>query len=131
MPDSETGTQRILVVEDEPHISQICERVLTAEGFEVELAADGSIAQIIIDKGKHDLYLIDMRTPLMSGKELYQWMKEKYPDSAKRVVFTTGDMMSGDTQSFLKEAARPFLPKPFTPDELKNAIIEALRQMES
>ena len=66
----------------------------------------------------------------MNGKELYQWLKEKHPKVADRVIFTTGDMMGGDTQIFLEQTDRPFLPKPFTPDELKAVVRETLKEVE-
>jgi CheY-like chemotaxis protein len=60
----------------------------------------------------------------MNGRELYQWLQEKHPQLATGVIFTTGEMMGGDIQSFLEQAARPFLPKPFTPDELRAIVRE-------
>lgn len=123
------GAKRILVVEDEPSISQVCQRVLTSEGFEVEIAVNGRVAQDMIKKEQYDLCLIDIRTPTMNGKELYQWLKEKYPRLTSRVIFTTGDVMREDISNFLEQAARPFLPKPFTPDELRAIIREALKQI--
>ena len=62
----------------------------------------------------------------MSGMELYQWIMEKHPDLANGVIFTSGDVMGGNIQDFLKHAARPFLPKPFTPDELRTTLREVL-----
>ena len=124
------GAKRILVVEDEPAISDVCRRVLTSEGFEVDIAINGKIAQDMIEKKQYDLCLSDIRTPEMNGKELYQWLKEKHPELANRVIFTTGDVMSGDTQSFLEQAARPFLPKPFTPGEIRTVVQEALKEVE-
>ena len=56
--------------------------------------------------------------------------KEEYPRLVERVIFTTGDAMSGDVQNFLGLAGRPFLPKPFTPDELRMIVVETLRQIE-
>ena len=124
MKNSSAGLKRILVVEDEPAISDVCQRVLTGEGFEVDIAVDGKVAQDMIEEKRYDLCLIDIRTPTMNGKELYQWLKEKNPQLATRVIFTSGDVMGGDIQSFLEHAARPFLPKPFTPDELKAILRE-------
>lgn len=54
---------RMLVVEDEPSTSQVCLIVLTSEGFEVNTAVDGKIAQDILEKKQYDLCLIDIRTP--------------------------------------------------------------------
>jgi CheY-like chemotaxis protein len=110
--------KKILVVEDEPSISSICERVLTSEGCEVDIAVNGEIAQNMIESKGYDFCLIDIKTPAMNGKELYQWLAEKHTHLANGVVFTTGDVMDEDIQSLLKRTDRPFLPKPFTPDDL-------------
>ncbi len=125
MKSSASG--KVLIVEDEPQISRVCERVLTGEGLEVDIALDGKIAQGMIEKKDYDLCLIDMRTPAMSGKELYYWLKEKHPQMAEGVIFTTGDVMGEESRSFLEQTARPFLPKPFTPEELRVIIKETLR----
>jgi len=130
MKRQDTGTKRILVVEDEPAISDVCRRVLTDEGFDVEIAVNGIIAQDMIRNKQYDLCLIDIRIPKMNGKELYQWLKEKHPEIASRVIFTTGDVMDGDIQSFLEQVDRPFLPKPFTPDELIAIMRETLKEIE-
>lgn len=120
------GVKRILVVEDEPAISDLCRRLLAGEGFEVDIAINGKAAQDMIgERDDYDLYLIDIRTPEMTGPELYEWLKAKHPQMASRVIFTSGDVMRGDTGAFLERAGRPFLPKPFRPDELKAIVAEA------
>ncbi len=129
MNNFSVGTKRVLVVEDEPVISEACRRILTGEGFEVDIAVNGRVAQDILEEKQYDLCLLDIRTPEMNGIELYQWLKEKYPQQAERVIFTTGDVMGGDTITFIEQTGRPYLPKPFTPDELKATVREALRQI--
>ena len=124
------GVKRILIVEDEPAICDLCQRVLTSEGFEVDIAVNGKVAQDMLEEKQYDLCLIDIMLPAMDGKELYQWLKEKHSRLANRVIFTTGDVMGGDTQSFLEQAAKPFLPKPFAPDELKAIVRETLKEVE-
>lgn len=74
--------------------------------------------------------MVDIRTPVMNGKQLYQHMLEEHPELAAMVIFSTGDMINGYTLHFLELAGRPFLAKPFTPTELKNIVNEALRQNE-
>lgn len=115
-------SKRILVIEDEPGISRVCARTLGAEGFLVDTASNGKVALDILKKKGYDLCLIDIRTPEMNGIELFQHLKQKYPEMTSRVIFTTGDVLSGNIQAFLKKANRPFLPKPFTPDELRAIV---------
>ena len=126
MPESDV--KRILVIEDELAICTLCQRVLTREGFEVDIAVNGKEAQDMIEKRQYDLYLLDIRMPVMTGEELYQWLQEKHPQLISRVIFTSGSVVTGDTQSILEQTGRPYLPKPFTPAELIAIVSEVLRQ---
>ena len=130
MTNSSAGVKRILVVEDEPGINEVCQRVLTSEGFEVDIAVNGKVAQDMLEEKQYDLFLFDIKLPVMNGRELYQCIQEKHPKSIDRVIFTTGDVMGGDIRSFVEQTGRPFLPKPFTPDELRTIVRETLRQLE-
>ena len=126
MKNPVSSVKRILIVDDEPVIRELCQRVLTEEGFEVDVASDGRIAMAMISEQEYDLYLFDIKMPLMNGKELYEWLQEVYPSSASRVIFTTGSAIGKDTQNFLQRRGRQVLPKPFTPDELRTTLREAL-----
>ncbi|MFC2047302.1 response regulator [Chloroflexota bacterium] len=130
MTELYTDAKRALVVEDEPAISEVCRRVITAEGIKAEIAINGEVALDMIEEKHYDLCLIDIRTPLMNGKELYLWMEEKHPQLTNGVIFTTGDMMDDDTKDFLEQADKLFLPKPFAPNELRIVLREALKQIE-
>lgn len=129
MKSSDKETGRVLVVEDEPVISRICSQALRGQGFTVDIAANGSIAEGMLGEREYDLVLIDIRTPVMNGKQLYQTILQQHLGLADRVIFTTGDVLAGDTKSFLEQSGRLFLPKPFTPDELKTIVEEALRRI--
>jgi CheY-like chemotaxis protein len=124
----ELGRQNksILVVEDEPAICQVCSRTFIGEGFEVDIAANGSLAEDILEKKKYDLILIDIRTPVMNGKQLYQSILRRHQDMVNGVIFTTGDVLGSDLKSFLDKSGRLFLAKPFTPDDLRNTVDKAL-----
>jgi len=131
MENSSAGVKRILVVEDESGIRQVCQRVLTSQGYQVDFAPNGAIAEDMLMKENYDLLLVDIKTPVRNGKEFYQNIKDikdKYSKLLSRVIFTTGDVISDDTQSFLKQAGRPFLLKPFTPDELRAIVRESLNR---
>jgi CheY-like chemotaxis protein len=126
MKPTEGQSPRILVVEDEPAICQVCLRTLTAEGFEVDIAVNGAIAGKMLGEKKYDLCLIDIRTPIMNGRELYQHIRDQYPNFTGKIIFTTGDVLDEKLASMLNRAERPYLPKPFTPDELKTIVKKTL-----
>jgi DNA-binding response OmpR family regulator len=114
--------RRILSVEDEPSIRQVCQRVLTSQGYQVDFAQNGVAAESMLMKADYDLLLVDIKTPVMDGKQLYRYIEKRYPKLAGRVIFTTGDVIGDDTQSFLEQTGRPVLLKPFSPDELKAMV---------
>jgi DNA-binding response OmpR family regulator len=117
---------KILSVEDEPSIRQVCQRVLTGQGYQVDFAQNGVAAESMLMKADYDLLLVDIKTPVMDGKQLYRYIEKRYPELASRVVFTTGDVIGDDTRSFLEQTGRPFLLKPFSPDELKAMVMGTL-----
>ncbi len=121
--------KRVLVVEDEPAICELCQRVLTGEGFEVDIAVNGKVAQDMSEEKQYDLFLFDIKLPVMNGKELYQWLKEEHPKQISKVIFTSGSVLGEDTQLFIEQTGRPFLPKPFTPDDLKAIVRENLEEV--
>jgi CheY-like chemotaxis protein len=123
------GGRRILVVEDEPGITKVCLRTLIPRGYEVEVASNGSIAEGMLGSAEYDLILVDIRTPVMNGMQLYDYITDRHPELMNRVIFTTGDVISGDTQYFLEKSGQPVLAKPFTPEELTNIVGEALERL--
>lgn len=122
LEDSCGNLVRILLVETEPVIITLCQRVLSREGFEVDIALNGKTAQGMIVWHNYTLCLIDVRARTFDGRELFKWLKERHPSLAGRVIFTTGGLMGDETHRFLEQAARPFLYKPYTPDELLNIV---------
>jgi DNA-binding response OmpR family regulator len=121
--------KNILVVEDEPYISNLCERVLSGEGHNVSVATDGQMAEEMLNKNRYDLCIIDIRTPVMNGKELYNYINEKHRYLLEGVIFTTGDIIGGETQGFLESTGRAYVLKPFAPEELRTVVREALQSI--
>ena len=130
MKDSSNKKKRIMVVEDEKAICEVFSIVLKNEGFEVDIADNGKLAEEKVKTNDYDLIIVDIRTPVMNGKELYQSVVDSNPEIARRILFTTGDVMDGDTLSFIKEVGRPFLAKPFTPSELREMVRDVLGRIE-
>jgi DNA-binding response OmpR family regulator len=95
----------------------------------VDIAVSGTLAQNMIEKKQYHICLIDIRMPKMSGTELYQWLLKKYPQVANQVIFTTGSVIDKETMAFIEQSGGPFLPKPFTPNELTAIVKESLKQL--
>ena len=74
----------------------------------------------------YDACLADIRMPGVGGIEFYRYLENEHPTLAEKVVFTSGDVLGGDTHKFIREVKRPFLAKPFTPSELKKAMHKTL-----
>jgi CheY-like chemotaxis protein len=120
----------ILVIEDEPSINLICSKILTKEGYKVDIATNAKIAQDILEIWEYDLCLVDIRMPTMNGIELYQWLTENHPVQAERVIFTSGDVYNKDTENRIELSTKRFLPKPFTTEEHKAAVSEFFEEGE-
>jgi DNA-binding response OmpR family regulator len=125
MEQTETKVRSVLVVEDEPNIARVCERIIAAEGFQVDIAVNGEVALNMWRKKDYDLCISDIRTPRMSGIELYRQLEIERPEVVNRFIFTTGDTLSGNIKTFLEETERAYLPKPFAPENLR-AIVKTV-----
>ena len=121
----------ILIIDDEPAISPIIKKPLITDDFEADIATTVVVAKEKLDKNNYDLCLIDIRTPGMSGMELYHHLKREHPELVIKVMLTIGDVLSGNVDSFLGEVYRPCLHKPFTTGKLRAIIREAATQMAS
>jgi len=84
MKSSGTEAGRVLVVQDEPVISWICSQTLRGEGFKVDIAANGSIAEGMLGEKEYDLVLID----IMRGNSLSynQIIPKRKVDQCKHTV---------------------------------------------
>ena len=125
MEQTEVKGRSVLVVEDEPCIASVCMRILMAEGFQVDIAVNGEVALDMWREKDYDLCISDIRTPRMNGIELYRQLEIERPEVVNRFIFTTGDTLNGNIKTFLEETGRPYLPKPFAPENLR-AIVKTV-----
>jgi PAS domain S-box-containing protein len=109
------ASENILIVDDERGIRDILARAFSGMGYRADSASDARSALAKINKNDYDLCIIDLKLTRISGRRLYEIVKEKHPSLAGRVMFITGDTVSPSTQSFLDSTGRPYLTKPFNP----------------
>ena len=116
----------VLVVDDEDRLRAILTDVLKTLGHRVEPAGNGTQAIEKLSATGYDLVMLDLRLPDVDGRGVWQWITEHRPASAGRVVFMTGDTMSGDTQRFLSDTGRPVVTKPLTIERVRAVVDEVL-----
>ena len=124
------GAKKVLIIEDEPIICTMCQRIFNEKGFEIDVVNDGRAAEEAVSEKEYDLLLLDLRLPVESGDEFYIWLAQELPEFKERVIFMTGSVMGGDTMNLLQKSGRPYLLKPFRPDDLKNIVDEFMKESE-
>ena len=116
----------ILIIDDEEAMRDSCSLILAKDGFRPESAEDG---QIGLDKArelKPALALIDLKMPGLSGFEVLERIKALDPGIIPIVI--TGYATVESAVEAMKKGAYDFLPKPFTPDELRIIVRRALER---
>lgn len=113
---------RVLLVEDEPVVMAVIERMLVAAGHRVTTASDGVEALERVATEQVDLVLSDLTMPRMGGRELAARLRERAP--SVKVVLASG--YSDHAVDDLNEQI-PVLQKPFTPVQLAAALRDALQ----
>ena len=86
---AESITPRILVVDDDPSIHSIYERVFSRENIHLDTAMDGIEATSKIVNGNYTLIFLDLMMPQMSGFQVIQWLKNNHRDLLTNVVVVT------------------------------------------
>ena len=116
------ATGRVLVVDDEPEVSETLCDIVALDGHEVEVASSGQMALRALAHRNFDVILCDMRMPDVDGRGFYARIKQAYPELVERLVFVTGDALGPSIRSFLDETGMPYLEKPIDAEELRTLV---------
>ncbi len=124
-PGAQSGTESILVVEDEEHIRRLVGDALRRRGYRVTEAKDGREAiEVFARRNDVDLVVSDVVMPRMGGRDLRRWMAEHRPDA--KALLISGYTDADDFEDVLRIPGTAFLQKPFRPDELARRARELL-----
>ena len=113
--------KKILVIDDDVHISDMIEEALTKEGYSILKAYSGTEAMYVLSKTSPDLILLDLMLPGLSGEELLPKIKD-IP-----VIVISAKLDVDNKVRLLLDGAADYITKPFDLSELKARIIVALR----
>jgi two-component system, OmpR family, response regulator MprA len=123
---AETGTERVLVVDDDHSLRRMLERSLLAEGFAVQAVADGGAALAAIERSAPDLVVLDVGLPGMDGLAVCRRLRDK--GFGLPVLMLTARDAVADRVAGLDVGADDYLVKPFATEELVARLRALMRR---
>ena len=114
----------ILVIDDEEAIRDACSQVLKKEGYSVKTAEDGIEGLELFRKEFFHAVLLDLKLPGIDGMDILSLIKEEQPKT--QVIIITGFASIDSAVEAMQRGASDYLPKPFTPEQLRLITKKAL-----
>jgi signal transduction histidine kinase len=108
---------KLLIIDDEEIVLDSCQQILAGNNFDIRTAQDGNVGVSLITKFQPDLVFVDLKMPGISGFEVLERINEVDPTIVAIVI--TGFATINSAVEAMQKGAFDFLPKPFTPDELR------------
>ncbi|HZE35716.1 MAG TPA: response regulator [Candidatus Eisenbacteria bacterium] len=116
---------RILLVDDDPMITELVVDMLGMEGYDVDTATNGIEALRKLETQRYDLIITDLHMPKLDGSGFYRELSQRKVHSLKRIIFLTGTTGVSEEHRLVQESGVPILLKPFNVVEL----IELVRRL--
>jgi len=117
---------RALVVDDEASVCEAMKAILELEGIDVTATTSSVGAVDILRKSTFDLIISDLKMPVMDGFQFYEKVREIDTDSIFIIITAFGTIPSA--VDAIKKGVYDYIPKPFTPDEVRIPIRRALEK---
>ena len=125
-PTPTTATaSRVLIIEDDPNVSEVVARYLEREGYRVERVADGAIGLTRALADPPDLVVLDLMLPSLDGLEVCRLLRAAAPVP---VIMLTARGTESDRIAGLELGADDYVAKPFSPRELTARVKAVLRR---
>jgi signal transduction histidine kinase len=125
-PAASAAPPRVVVIDDDEVIRVSCRRILSRQGYEVEVYDRGADGLARVRQEAPPLLLVDLKMPEMDGLQVLEEVRRTDPGVV--VVVITGYATIATAVEAMKAGAYDFLPKPFTPDELRLVVERGLER---
>ena len=115
IPGQDDASPRItvLVIEDEASMRRLLRTNLEGHGFAVIECERGDEGMRRVQSHHPDVIFLDIRMPGLSGIDLYERLRIERPDVIRRMIFSTGDLVSEEAAAFVHATRCTVLQKPF------------------
>ena len=124
-PSKELVYQDILVIDDEVAVNNNLRKIFSKKGYQVDQATSKKEAFEKIGANEYKLVLLDLKMPEVRGLELLSAIRNLKPET--KVIIITGYASIETAVETARMGAIDYLPKPFTPNEIRNVTEKALR----
>jgi serine/threonine protein kinase len=122
-----TSRHRVLIVDDEPGIRQLCRIALESPEIECDEAVDGLDAISAARKLAYDVIVMDIDLPKLNGAEVCQRLRESRSNPHQKIFLISGRITADDMAAFLATGADDYLTKPISAVQLRARVLAALR----
>lgn len=120
--------QRVLVVDDDPHVLKLLRLNFELEGYDVVSATNGEDALKLIASKKPDVVVCDVMMPGMNGLEVVRRVREDEAFANLPIVIVSAKAQVGDVSAGEGAGADAYVTKPFDPQDLLDAVGRVLKQ---
>ncbi len=110
-------TPKILIIDDEEIVRDSCIQILARNNYDIKTAENGNLGLEILEEFQPDLTFVDLKMPGISGFEVLEKIHAYDPTIVTIVI--TGFATVDSAVDAMKKGSYDFLPKPFTPDQLR------------
>lgn len=123
----------LLLIEDEAVVSSAIEKILglllgTKTALTIQIATGADVFDQLKSEAAFDVVLCDLNLKESSGQQIFALIQKSYPQLVSRFAFITGDRGKQSSMQYLESTGRPFLFKPFEPEDLLDLVFELLAE---
>ncbi len=120
--------EKILIIDDEEIVIKSCLKILMKENYEIDTVYSGDEGLKLTKEKEYDIVITDLKMPGISGMEVLETLTESQPEVT--VIIFTGFATVENTREALKKGAFDYIPKPFTNEELRSVVQNAIKSRE-
>jgi signal transduction histidine kinase len=119
---------KILIIDDEDIVLKSCLRILKNDDYEIDTVYSGDEGLKRTSEKEYDIVITDLKMPGLSGMEVLSTLRKNKPEVT--VIIFTGYATVENAREALKMGAFDYIPKPFTNEELRTVVDNAVKSRE-
>jgi len=122
-------TTKILFIDDENIVLHSCKRIFKNSGYNIDTASSGEEGLQKVRDNEYDIIVSDLKMPGIGGMEVLKTLRKEFPSLT--VIIFTGYANVETAREALKNGAFDYIPKPFTPEEIRDVLENAVKSLEA